>query len=149
MVDYELKEFCFEHLDLFAWREDDEKTYNVNSEFIQAFMGIESRGEVYTLVIDGRIAVIGGVMPFSDKTGYCFTMFSKYADENKITAAKVVKRMYDNMVQDMGLHRIVTYNRITKEDHNRWCEWLGFKLECIVEKFDDEGNDYKQYGHVI
>lgn len=147
-VDIVLKEFCFEHLDLFAWREDDYKTYNINSEFIQAFVKAGDNGEIYTATCDGRILVIGGIIKTSEKTGYCFTMFSKYAGKYGTSAARTVRRMFERMREDMGLHRLTTYNRIGAEDHNRWCEWLGFEKEGVVRKFDDEGNDYIQYGLV-
>lgn len=147
-MDIVLKEFCFEHLDLFAWREDDYKTYNINSEFIQSFIGTPEKGEIWTLIIDGRIAVIGGIMPTSGKTGYCFTMFSRYADRSAIAAAKFVRRMFERMVEDMGLHRVTTYNRVGAKAHSKWCEWLGFEWECKARKFDDEGNDYDQYSYI-
>lgn len=151
MEQVELKKFIIEHLDLFAWREYDRKTYNINSEFTQALLRAETVGEAWTAILDGRILVIGGIIPHSAKTGYCFTMFSKYADQHKIIAAKTVKRMFDGMVQDIGYHRVVTYNRAGSDHHHKWCEWLGFKLETPepIRKFDDEGNDYFQYALVV
>lgn len=141
----ELKEFQIEHIDLFAWRPDDFKTYNINSEFVAALLRAEKDGESYTAVHKGRILVIGGISRLSRKTGYAFTLFSRYADQSPISAAKTVKRMFSRMVEDMDLHRIVTYNRIGAENHHRWCEWLGFQREGLAVKFDDEGNDYIQY----
>lgn len=141
----QLLNFQFEHLELFTWRDDDFKTYNINSEFVRALANAE-KGDCYTAVYQGRIIVIGGILPLSGKTGYCFTLFSKYAG---ISAAKIVKRMFDNMVEDMGLHRVVTYNRADAQRHNDWVEWLGFKEEGICRKFDDEGNDYVQYAKVL
>lgn len=144
----ELKQFEIEHIDFFSWRPDDFKTYNINSEFVTALLRAEKNGESYTAVYQGRILVIGGICGLSAKTGYAFTLFSKYADQAPFAAAKTVKRMFSRMVEDMDLHRVVTYNRIGAENHHRWCEWLGFKEECIARKFDDEGNDYVQYALV-
>lgn len=146
----DLIKFCIEHIELFAWREDDKKTYNVNSEFVNAILAAEKTGECWTAVYEGRILVIGGIVPHSKKTGYCFTLFSKYAEQHKIIAAKTVRRMFLAMFDDMGYHRVVTYNRVGATNHHKWCEWLGFKLETPepLRKFDDEGNDYYQYGLV-
>lgn len=146
----ELRKFCIEHFELFAWRPDDHKTYNVNSEFTQAVILADRKGESWTAIYDGRIMVIGGIVPHSAKTGYCFTLFSRYADDHKLIVAKLVKRMFLAMFEDVGYHRVVTYNRVDALHHHKWCEWLGFKLETPepIRKFDDEGNDYYQYGLV-
>lgn len=141
----ELKPFCFEHLDLFAWREDDLKTYGIRSEIMDALTRAADKGECWTALVDGRILVIGGIIPITKKTGYCFTLFSEYASRHKIGAARTVRRMFEGIFADFNLHRVVTFNRIGAHEHSRWCEWLGFKLEGRVEKFDDDGNDYWQY----
>lgn len=141
----EMRQFSFDHLDIFAWREDDIKTYEIRGEISDALVGAAEKGECWTAVYDGRILAIGGILPRSDKTGYCFTLFSRYAEQHKIAAAKSVRQMFESMLKSLALHRVVTYNRIGADTHNRWCEWLGFKRECAVEKFDDDGNDYFQY----
>lgn len=141
----ELRQFCFEHLDLFAWRENDLKTYGIRSEIMDALTSAADKGECWTAIYEGRILVIGGIIKHTEKTGYCFTLFSQYADKNKIGAARTVRRMFNAMFEEMQLHRVVTYNRIGATEHNKWCEWLGFKFEGVAEKFDDDGNDYLQY----
>lgn len=144
-----LVEFQFEHFDLFDWRESERELYNVNSEFINLIVKSCENGEVYTATHDGRILVIGGIVRRSKKTGYAFTFFSKHADAAPIAAAKLVKRMFKRMVEDMGLHRVTTHNMVKMPLHNRWCEWLGMEKEGLVRCMDDAGNDYYQYGMVI
>lgn len=144
----ELLEFQFEHLDLFTWRADDLKTYNINSEFVAAIISAERKGQIWTAFHAGRILVIGGILPHSKRTGYCFTLFSKWAEQHKIASARLVRRMFARMLDDMGYHRVVTYNRVDAGSHNNWCEWLGFVREGIIRKFDDAGNDYYQYALV-
>lgn len=143
-----LVEFQFEHLELFDWRDEERKMYNVGSEFVNALLMAEKKGECFTAMHDGRIIVIGGIIPNSAKTGYAFTLFSKHADKAPISAAKTVRRMFGRMVEDMGLHRVTTYNLVEATAHHKWCEWLGFEREGIIKKFDDEGKDYVQYGRV-
>jgi hypothetical protein len=141
----EMKQFCFEHLDLFAWRDDDFKTYQIRSELMDGLIHAVEKGECWTAVKDGRILVIGGVVPQTKKTGLCFTLFSRYADENKIAAARSVRQMFKGILEEFDLHRVVTYNRVGATNHHKWVEWLGFKFEAEVAKFDDEGNNYFQY----
>ena len=140
----EPKPFQLEHLDVFAWRDEDLELYGKSSEIVEAMKNHEA-GECFIGFYDGRILVIGGVIPRTHKTGYAFTIFSQHADRHKIIVAKAVRQMFNSIVESMGLHRVVTYNRMGAESHNKWCEWLGFKAECPVEKFDDDGNTYMQY----
>lgn len=137
--------FQYEHLDLFTWREDDLKTYGTQSQLNNALASAADKGQCWTAVYDGRIMVIGGIFKHTPKTGYCFTLFSEYSVRHKIIAAKAVRQMFNGLLQDMGLHRVETYNRIGAESHNKWCEWLGFEKEGVAKKFDDEGNDYVRY----
>lgn len=145
-----LIDFQFEHLELFDWREEEYKMYNVGSEFVKALLAVETRGECYTAMHNGQILVIGGILRHSEKTGYAFTMFSKHAENNVVASARLVKRMFSRMIEDMGLHRVVTYNLEKAERHHKWCEWLGFVREDRdgIKNYDDEGNTYFQYGLV-
>lgn len=144
-----LVEFQFEHLDLFEFREGEKEMYNVGSEFMQAIIKAGEKGEIYTAIHDGRIMVIGGVIPRSKKTGYAFTFFSQYADKAPYLVARTAKRMFARVIEDMGLHRVTTYNMVKMPVHSRWCEWLGMKREGLILKMDDAGNDYYQYGMVL
>ncbi len=140
--------FDFEHFQMFDWRDEENAMYNTGSDFTRAIISAEEKGEVYTAMHDGRILVIGGILRQSQKTGYAFTVFSKWADQYPVAAAKLVRRMFDRMTEDMGLDRIVTYNLATAEKHHRWVEWLGFEREGECKKFDDEGRTYFQYAKV-
>ncbi len=144
-----LVDFQFEHLELFDWREDEQKMYNVGSDFVRAITTAENKGESYTFMHDGRIVAIGGVVPLTKKTGYAFSLFSVHADKAHVATARAVSRMFHRLVEDLGLHRVTTYNLVEAERHHKWCEWLGFVREGVVPKFDDEGKDYVQYGLVI
>lgn len=144
----QLLPFKFEHFELFEWRPEEAALYNTDSEFTRAIINAAENGECYTAVHDGRIVWIGGVMKMSKKTGYCFTIFSKYSDTCAIEAARTIKRMIYRMMDDMGLHRLVTYNLDGMALHHRWCEWLGFEYGGLDRKFDDEGRDYFRYALV-
>lgn len=144
-----LVEFQFEHLDLFEFRDEEKDIYNVGSEFMQAIIKAGEKGEVYTAIHDGRILVIGGVIPRSKKTGYAFTFFSKHAEKYHFLVAKTAKRMFKRVIEDMGLHRVTTYNMVKIPAHSRWCEWLGMEKEGLIRCMDDARNDYYQYGMVL
>lgn len=143
-----LVDFQFEHLELFEWREHEKKMYNAGSAFLSALLTVEKTGEGFTAVHDGRILGIGGIVPVTQKTGFAFTLLSVYADRHPVAVARVGRRMFHRMFEDMGLHRITTYNLEQAEAHHKWCEWLGFTREGRLEKYDDAGQTYIQYGMV-
>lgn len=145
----EMKQFSFDHLDIFGWRDDELETYQTRSELSDQLIRAAERGECWTAIKDGRILVIGGVIPQTKKTGLCFTVFSRYADTNKIAAARSVRQMFNGIMEELQLHRVVTYNRVGATNHHKWCEWLGFVQEGgEIKKFDDEGNSYFQFALV-
>lgn len=142
-----------EHLELFDWRDDEYKMYNIDGDFLRALS--KQEGEFYTLIDAGRIVCFGGLVKYSKRTAYGVTVFSKWAGKS---AARYVKRHFLFMAKDMGLRRVTTHNRafydafglpFDKTGHNAWCEWLGFKFEGIEHAFDDDGNDYSRYGMVL
>lgn len=143
----ELKAFKPEHLDMFDWNEHDKAVYSINSPFMNTIACMSGK-DAFSAFHEGRLLVIGGVIPFSKKTAYAFSLFSKWAKMYPITSAKVVRRMFKQLIDTHGYHRLTTVNPVSGEDHHDWCYWLGFKKECILEKYDDEGNDYVQYGYV-
>jgi len=143
-----LVDFQFEHLDLFDWRQDEFDYYNADSDFTKTLLNAEKTGECYTAMHDGRILAIGGIVRRTKKTGFAFTLLSQHADLYPITLARLGKRMFHRMMEDMGYHRITTYNLVGAKLHHNWCEWLGFKREGVVPMFDDTGRDYVQYGMV-
>lgn len=134
-------EFRPELLELFEWDEDDKKIYDISPEFFQQ---IPSGG--YCLVHDGRIMGFGDVIQITRKTGYVYAFVSKYGKENP-RILRHGKRMFRRVIEDMGLHRVVTFN--LSQEQNRFCEWLGFKFECDLEKHDDKGRTYAQYAMVM
>lgn len=143
-----LVEFQFDHLELFDWRENEFNMYNAGSELLTVITKAAESGLCHTALHDGRILGLGGIIPLSKKTGYCFTIFSRHSDSYPVASARLGKRMFTGMVRDMELHRVVTYNLVDNSHHHKWCEWLGFKAEGVLEKFDDLGRSYIQYAWV-
>lgn len=141
-------DFQFEHLELFDWREDEYAMYNTGSDFVQALLSMEKNGECFTAMHDGRIVMIFGIIRMSEKTGYAFSIFSRHASGCKVLCAKTIRRMLVRMMDDMSLHRLTTWNMVANPHHGRWCEWLGFKKEGVLPRYDDQGRDYVQYGLV-
>lgn len=143
----ELKAFKPDHLDMFDWNDHDKAVYSIDSQFTRAINSM-THGETFSAFHEGRLLVIGGAVPFSKKTAYAFSIFSKWAKLYPLTSARIVRRMFQTVIKTHGYHRLVTVNPVTGEDHNDWCHWLGFQKEAILRKYDDAGNDYVQYGYV-
>lgn len=141
------------HLDIFDWRETENQMYNTGSDLTRRLTAAMAAGpevfEAWTMVHDGRILVIGGVFKVSEKTAYCWTVFSRWSAGIPVSGVKAVRARFGDIVARMGLHRLTTFNLAGAEAHHRWCTWLGFRAEGMERKFDDEGRDYVRFALVL
>lgn len=136
-----------EHLDLFEQTDFDREAYGEMKSDTPNPMA--DYGESFTLIIDGRVMVVGGIMAQSAHTGRCWTMFSAYAQGHAISLLRNVKAQMENMMQTMGLHRIETANLAHAEHHHKWCRLLGFKNEGLMLQYDDKKRDYIRFAKVM
>ncbi len=140
-----------EHLDIFDWRETENQMYNTGSDLTRRLTSAMQAGgdmfEAWTMVYDGRILVMGGIFKVSEKTGYCWTIFSRW--NAPLSAVRAVRARFMEMISRMGLHRLTTFNLKGQDGHHRWCAFLGFTAEGTERKFDDEGRDYVRYALVL
>lgn len=131
------------HMDLFEQRPEDIKRYgkfSSENEFQMAKFGT-----CFTVIIDGRIVLMGGILQVSVHTGHCWTMVSTYAPGHGIQLFRALKRHLEAMMRDMKLHRIETSNQADAAEHHKWCKLLGFQEEGLMRYYDDEKRDYIRF----
>lgn len=139
--------FMPDHMDLFCQRKEDIPKYGrITSDYVRQ---MAEDGVCYTALKDGRILVVGGVLQTSIKTGYCWTLFSEYSQGFGLPLLRLAKKNLENMMRDMGLHRVETSNLASAEEHHRWCKILGFKEEGRMPYYDDKGREYIRFGKYL
>lgn len=135
--------YSTEHMDLFEQRECDVARYGkLDSDYSNPFA---EHGVAFTAVEDGRILIVGGIMHFTENTGRCWTLVSKYAENRGVALVRVTKSKLESLMETMHLHRVETCNIADAEDHHKWCRLLGFTFEGIMRCYDDQKRDYHRY----
>jgi hypothetical protein len=135
--------YIAEHLDMFEQRECDIERYGKYTSETQ--FALADYGTTFTVMYDGRIVLLGGILQTSLHTGKCWTMISKYAQACGATLFWQLKRHMESMMQDMRLHRIDTANIKEATDHHRWCKLLGFVQEGEMPLYDDQKRTYIRF----
>jgi hypothetical protein len=128
------------HLDLFEQRPEDVAFYGEMSSDHSPV--IFDYGQCFTVVNDGRIVLIGGILEVSAHTGKCSTILSIYAQDCILELIKKLRDHTDAMMESMMLHRIETSSPKESEEQRKWCKLLGFKEEGEMPFYDDKGRTY-------
>lgn len=135
--------FDFEHLDIFEQSDEDIERYGKLTS--ESPIPMAEYGVGFTGIYDGRILIMGGIMPVSVHTGKCWTMVSKHAREHGEMVFRQTRRQLENMMEDMKLHRLETSNLADAVEQHRWCRLLGFVMEGEMPYYDDRKRTYIRF----
>lgn len=137
----EILPFMPEHVDLMDLRDD----CNIK-DYKNRIQALTTIGLSFTFVKDNEIIFCAGIITPHAKVAECWTLMSKDFDEHGMFAARSIKGFLD-WVQPF-YHR---FQMSVKEDFpeaQKFAEFLGFKKEGLMRKFDTEGNDYWLYSRI-
>jgi hypothetical protein len=104
-----------------------------------------ARGLAYTVRLNDRIMICGGVLPVDESTGHLWCFMSKYAGRHMLALHRVTGRF-------MEVSGKKTLHATTDADfpHGcRWLEMLGFKQASILHNYDPAGRDHILYTKVL
>jgi len=93
--------------------------------------------------------VIGGILQQTHNTAKCWTMVSKHAQSYGIQVFRTVKTQLENMMRDMGIHRVETENLKDATDQHKWCKLLGFHEEGEMRYYDDKKRTYIRFAKIL
>lgn len=133
----------FAHMDIFEQAPEDIERYGKFTSETPNPMA--EYGTCFTAIYDGRILVVGGVLHTSLHTGKCWTMLSIHAKKHGLRLVRAAKIQLENMMRDMGLHRLETANLIDAVEHHKWCKLLGFRDEGEMRYYDDQKRTYIRF----
>ena len=112
-------------------------------------MYLESVGLIETLMLDGVVVAIGGVVPLNKGSAEGFVVLSETAKKHPRTLVSWM-RTYLNAVQFVhGFHRIQTLVVEDFERGHRFIGKLGFKAEGTLEAYGEDRTNFVMYGRVI
>jgi hypothetical protein len=138
--------FDFEHVDIFEQSPEDIERYGLMTS--ESPMPMAEYGQAFTGIHDGRVLIMGGIMLTSERTAKCWTIVSKHAKNYGVLVFHQTRRLLENMMDDMKLHRLETANLKDAHEHHRWCRLLGFKAEGDMPMYDDQKRTWVRFGKV-
>lgn len=132
--------FSFEHLDIFEQSDADIARYGKMTS--ETAIPMAEYGVAFTGVYDGRVLIMGGIMATGLHTGKCWTMLSKHAPKHGSKVYYATRRLLNQMMDDMKLHRLETSNLWDAYEQHHWCRLLGFVAEGEMPYYDDQKRTY-------
>ena len=74
---------------------------------------------------------------------------SPLVEKNKVFFHKGCKLVIDLGIKEFSLHRLETTIIEGHDISQNWAERIGFEQECLMRKFDADGNNYYLYARII
>lgn len=96
----------------------------------------------YTVVIDGTVAAVAGVLPFWAKRGEAWAMIRHDVIERyPITVAKYARQIVSLFIDRHGFDRLEAPIPEGAYVNLRFAQWLGFSTEGIMRKAGPNGEN--------
>ena len=120
----------------------------LDEKYHEQLDGLEVPGMSFTAVKDNKIICSGGVIPVWDKVFEGWVMGSHLIWQNRISAAKIIKKGMEFLIQENNIVRLQT---AVKKDFylgHRFAQWLGMEKEGIMKKYQNN-EDYIRFARII
>lgn len=141
----------FDYLPYKSWHR---KLIKEGSQYEEAYHDKELRAWAYrqvegvTLLIDGEVAAIMGVVPtwngVAEATFIPSELFYKY----KLSALKKMRMLVELACETYALHRLQANTLSSQPKHGRFLEFLGFKKEATMEKYGPMKQNMDLYAYI-
>lgn len=148
MVNLDLIEFKKDHAHLMVNALMNDPMVQLDDKYHEQLDGLEVPGMSFTAVKDNKIICSGGVIPVWDKVFEGWVMGSHLIWQNRISAAKIIKKGMEFLIQENNIVRLQT---AVKKDFylgHRFAQWLGMEKEGIMKKYQNN-EDYIRFARII
>jgi len=96
----------------------------------------------YTVIVDGKVAGVAGVLPLRGKSGEVWAMIDNgIIKRSPSTVARWSRVLIDTFVNRHGFERIQASIDEQFVENMRFAQWLGFELEGVHRKAGDNGEN--------
>ena len=147
MVNLDLIEFKKDHAHVMVNALMNDPMVQLDDKYHEQLDGLEVPGMSFTAVKDNKIICSGGVIPVWDKVFEGWVMGSHLIWQNRISAAKIIKKGMEFLIQENNIVRLQT---AVKKDFylgHRFAQWLGMEKEGIMKKYQNN-EDYYRYARI-
>lgn len=145
----ELKLFSWNHLKSLELREFDKMGFAAVPDSRKELECYLETGIVFSGIAGSKTLMIGGVCAPRHKVGFAWVLTSELIKEYPIFFHKACKEIIDMGIKEFNLHRLETTIMEGHKISKNWAERIGFEQECLMRKFDADGNNYYLYARVI
>ena len=99
-------------------------------------------GLSFTLLADDNIVLCGGITPIWDGVAEGWVISSKRIFQNKIKAARLIKKRTDLLCNNNKIWRLQTAVKANFTIGVRFAEFLGLKKEGLMKMYGPDKTDY-------
>lgn len=103
----------------------------------------------YTALIDGKIIMVGGILPIWDGVGEVWAYITEDVRKNLIESYRCLSDMFDVLIKEKQLRRVEAHSRADFPAGQNMLEHLGFKYEGCKEQHTRDGIDVYMYGKIL
>tara|TARA_B100000029_G_scaffold340658_1_gene332929 strand:- start:2070 stop:2519 length:450 start_codon:yes stop_codon:yes gene_type:complete len=147
VVNLDLIEFKKDHAHLMVNALMNDPMVQLDEKYHEQLNELEVPGMSFTAIKDNKIICSGGVIPVWDQVFEGWVMGSHLIWKNRISAAKIIKKSMEFLIQQNNIVRLQT---AVKKDFylgHRFAEWLGMEKEGIMKKYQNN-EDYYRYARI-
>lgn len=101
----------------------------------------KKHGKVWTLIADGHVICVGGVLLKREGVGELWSIPSQYIKQYPIFYIKAVRRIIGDAKTRHQLRRLQTLTRLDDVISYNLHKHLGFKFEGVMEKYFSDSSD--------
>jgi|TARA_R100001594_G_scaffold118833_1_gene154179 RimJ/RimL family protein N-acetyltransferase len=148
VVNLDLIEFKKDHAHLMVNALMNDPMVQLDEKYHEQLNELEVPGMSFTAIKDNKIICSGGVIPVWDQVFEGWVMGSHLIWQNRISAAKIIKKGMEFLIKQNNIVRLQT---AVKKDFylgHRFAEWLGMEKEGIMKKYQNN-EDYIRFARII
>ena len=109
---------------------------------------LEASGPGFTAMDNGTPIGAAGICLYWEGVGEAWTLFSLELKRQPILLTRTVKRVLNDVIKAMDLHRVQIAVRADQEVNKCWARALGFSNPLPLPKYGPDGADYVMYSRL-
>jgi len=142
MANWIVKEFKQEHADEIISYGMNNILMEIDASFKDHRICLEDKGNAYTLFVDKKPIVAGGIIVLWQSVAEGWVMANQNIFEIKLLACKEIKNRTDELCKKNKIKRLQTTVKYDFNSGIRFASWLGLKPEGIMRNYGPDGSDY-------